>query len=276
MLADLAGVFTFREEGSLQLRALATAFAIAVSVGSAAVNLDAQLVVNSLRGGWSDSELGWSGNLNADFTLSRGNADYTFLSAGAALQVLGLRHRMRGLASERLVRASGEKVTEDFVLHLRHNYRLGVTSALSSVAFIQTQHAPFWRLERRTLLGAGGRWDVVRGQVVDFSIGATYMLERERLTADVGGASKTDHRGSYFVSLLARPNEMARLDLSGFYQPRFSDFSDARLFATAATSFTLVGGLKLTTSLEYQHDSEPAPGVERTEILFRSGIEFVF
>jgi len=233
---------------------------------------DAQ-IVNTLRG-WEEPEPGWSGEIETRFALSEGNSEYLELSAGGALQIVAGRHRVRGLVSETLRRASGEKVAEDFLVHARHNYAL--SAAFKTLAFVQNQVNPFRRLARRTLFGAGGRWDFVRADAWDGSLGASYMLELERLTDDPTGGTETEHRASYFLTVIGQATETLRLDVSAFFQPLLDDHTDSRAYATASGRVDVAGGLDLLVALGLLHDSEPPEGVEPTDFTLSSGIVLEF
>lgn len=230
-------------------------------------------IVNTLRG-WEEPEPGWSGELETRFALSSGNADYLELSAGGAAQIVAGRHRVRALASETLRRASGEKVAEDFLVHARHNYAL--SAAFKTLLFAQNQVNPFRRLARRTLFGVGGRWDFVRAEAWDASLGASYMLELERLTDDPGGGTRTEHRASYFLTAIGRVTETLRVDVSAFFQPLLDDYGDSRAYASASGRVDVVGGLDLLVALELLHDSDPPAGVEATDLTLSSGLVLEF
>jgi putative salt-induced outer membrane protein YdiY len=234
--------------------------------GSAPV--DAQ-IVNTLRR-WSTAEPGWSGRVEASFALAEGNTEYLELSAGASAQFVGGDHRVRGLLNESFRRANGEKVAEAFLAHLRHNYRL--TELVSTLVFVQHQSDPFRRLQRRTLLGAGTRLDVVRADDWEGSIGLSYMVESERLTDDPGGEAETEGRGSFFLSAIGDVTDNLRIDLSTFYQPLFSDFSDARAYTAASVRVDVVGELDLVVRFDLTHESRPPEGVEETDLRFSTGL----
>lgn len=243
-----------------------------LTLAAAVAPLQAQ-IVNTLRG-WSAPEPGWSGEVEGRFALSEGNAEYLELSAAASLQLVAGRHRVRALASETLRRAGGEEIAEDFLVHLRHNFRL--TSVLSTLFFVQNQYNPFRRLERRTLLGGGGRWDVVRAESWNAALGAAYMYESEVLTDDPEGVVDTDHRFSFFASLVGRLTQAVRADVAAFYQPLVGDFADSRAFTSASVRTDIVGELDLIVAFTLYHDSEPAEGVEPTDLTLSSGLVLSF
>lgn len=229
-------------------------------------------IVNTLRG-WGDVEPGWTGEVEGQIALAEGNSEYFQLLFGAAAQLNAGRHRWRLLGSETLTWANDQKVSENLLLHLRHNYR--IRPWISSLVFTQTQYNPFQRLAVRFLLGGGARFDVVREETWEVALGASYMLEVEDLTDDDTG-SDTEHRQSYFASLVGNPLPNLRLDLSAFWQPLFSDFSDSRVYGAASSRVDVVGGLDLLLSVGVQRDSNPPEGVKEVDLTLRSGLVLEF
>jgi hypothetical protein len=180
------------------------------------------------------------------------------------------RHRVRFLVSDTYNTASGEKVAEDFKVHLRHNY--GLTPVFHTLVFLQDQYNPFQRLERRSLLGGGLRMDVLRDSLCRMALGASVMLESVELTDDSLDESSTDTRGSFFLSLVWTPVSGSVVDLSGFYQPLLPDLDQPLLLAALNLEAELVGHLALFTGLDLSYDSRPPEGVETTDFSLSSGI----
>ena len=232
---------------------------------------DAQ-IINTLRG-WDDSEPGWPGEIAGSIALARGNTEYFEFDLAGAAQYSTDRHRVRGLASFSRRTASGIEIAEATIIHLRHNYQL--TRVVHSLVFTQYQHDPFQRLESRFLLGLGARFDVVRAETWDASIGAAYMRERENLTDDNTGAIGRD-RGDFFASVLGRLSDHVLIDLYAFYQPVLEDFSDARISVGSNLDVILVGELTLVTGFRFAHNSRPPEGVEEDDLWLRTGLRFKF
>ncbi len=230
-------------------------------------------IVNTLRR-WSDAEPGWDGDVEARFAIASGNTDYLEFAGGASLQLVSERHRVRGFTNAAVRRASGEKVAESLLVHLRHNYRL--TPALSTLIFLQHSSDPFRRIESRTLAGAGTRIDIVREEVWEGSIGVSAMFEGETFTDDPTGDRENEFRGSYFVSAVGNVTETLRLDLSAFYQPRFADWEDDRLFIASSIRVDVVGELDLVVRFDFQRESRPPAGVEPTDLRLSTGLVFDF
>jgi hypothetical protein len=231
-------------------------------------------IINTLRG-FDDQEMGWSGRAESTVAFAEGNNEYFEFELSGVVQHMSERHRWRLLG--RLMRrtAGPVEVAQTRLGHLRHNYRL--LPWLATVAFAQGQYDPFRRIESRVLLGAGLRFDVIRSLTWSAAFGATYMYEDEELTGvDTESTDTQKHRLSLFLSVFSASTQNIQLDLSGFYQPVITDWSDARALGLAALRIDIVGELYFLTRSGLQFNSRPPPGVERTDVTLRSGLGIGF
>ena len=256
------------DRGNLRNAAAAGLLALALVLVSA-TPAEAQ-IVNTLRG-WSEPDSGWSLGVQATVSRTTGNSDHLTLSAEGSAQLLAGRNRFRLLASETYMEMEGERTAEDFIVHLRHNYR--ITGTFHTLFFAQNQYNPFRRLRRRTLLGGGTRADVLQERALSGALGASVMLESEELSDTPSGQDSTCSRGSFFLSLVWKPAAGASLDISGFYQPKLSELHNRLMSAALNLEASLLGDLSLLTSLEVDYDSDPAPGVETTDTVLSSGLK---
>jgi hypothetical protein len=223
-------------------------------------------ILNTLRG-FDGAEQGWAGEIGAFFSAASGNTEHVTLSTAAAVQWQGATHRWRLLGEAARAENREETIEESSSLHVRHNARL--TPAISSLTFVQHQHDRFQRLDTRFLLGAGARLDFLRREKLEGSWGVSPMLEIERL--DRSGAESRG-RLSTFVSLLGRFHERASVDLAAFYQPAFDEIADARAVGVGVFRVEVSGGFAVVLSVRMQHDSDPAPSVEKTDWNTRTGL----
>lgn len=230
-------------------------------------------IVNTLRS-WSDAEPGWSGDVEARFAVASGNTEYLEFAGGTSLQFVSERHRVRGFTKASIRDASGDRIAESLLAHIRHNYRL--TPVFSTLVFLQHSSDPFRRIESRTLAGAGTRLDLLRDERWEGSIGISAMYEGEAFTDDPTGEYEDEFRGSFFVSAIGSATETLRLDLSAFYQPLFTDWGDDRLFIASSIRVDVVGELDLLVRFDLQRESRPPLGVEPTDLSFSTGFVFDF
>lgn len=226
-------------------------------------------ILNTLRG-WEETEPGFSGDLGVSFSVAGGNTEVLSLAGAGRIQWLTGRERFRLLGNVLRAESDGTKTAQAASAHLRHNHE--VTRWFSTLAFVQVQENPFQRLQSRWLFGAGGRFDLVRREEWDLSIGLAHMFEVERIE-DVDGREE-EHRLSSFVSWSGDLSEHVEVDVIGFLQPLWEELSDKRAVINGSLSVGLVGSLSLVQSASYQYDSRPPEDVGKEDWGYRSGLEF--
>jgi hypothetical protein len=177
------------------------------------------------------------------------------------VQWRGERGRIRLQGSVAYEESGGVEVEREAVGHLRHNHDLSPRWA--TVAFGQLQHDPFQRLTRRWLLGVGLRRDIQDDDRGHVRLGATPMLEIEKLKD--GGDPHARGRLSVFLHVARQLREDIRLDLVGFWQPLFSDLGATRTSATATVSIDLTGAVDLRVGAAVDDNSRPPAQVARTD-----------
>ncbi|MCA9758745.1 MAG: DUF481 domain-containing protein [Candidatus Eisenbacteria bacterium] len=251
-------------------------------------------IVNTIRSFDAD-DLGWTGSLEARFSQSGGNTDVLTFGGGGTVQWMSDAQRVRLLAKAARSENDGKKIADASMAHLRHNYRF--TPRIASLLFTQVQRNPFQRLRSRLLIGAGARFDLVTREEWSLFGGVAHMYEREEIEADASGAAArseaeelrrgaaarsgaegsvaatiadgtrtdVDHRASVFISWSGDLKDGVSVDLSGFYQPLWSDFADVRATASGELLVAIVGSLSLGLEGSVTQDSEPPAGVKETD-----------
>jgi putative salt-induced outer membrane protein YdiY len=218
------------------------------------------IILNTLQG-TDDHVPGWSGSVDGLFSGSGGNTERVIVAAGGHAQWRGDRNRCQLRGAYGYEESNNATTARNGTVHLRHNY--DIIPELATVAFVQVQENEFQRIKSRWLIGAGLRYDVVDGDTGKLLVGATPMLEMERLEGE------TDHtargRLSTFLFLSRKLQKKVRVDGSAFVQPLFEDFGNLRTAGTAVLVAEVTGSLDLKTGVSVETNSNPAPGVEKTD-----------
>lgn len=239
----------------------------------------AQAIVNveSLRA--VDPPEGWSGKLSLSAGGESGTVDTTNVSAGA-----GVVHRHDTVTNFLTFNYAygeslGTKVTDRSFAHARHVRQVRERAAWE--LFVQRQHNQFLRLSSRELAGTGARLTLFDSPDQDsrafLGIGAMYV--QERLEERAGTTDAGTHalwRGNVYLSLNWRTEDRVRLSSTTYWQPALDAIGNFRLLEEASLRVRLHGNLDLVTSLNIRHNSRPPQGVERTEVTYRTGLEYNF
>ncbi len=253
------------------MRRLPCLLLLVILTAASALPVEAGVILNTLEGG-ATSAPGLSGKVGGLFSAKGGNTEEISLEVGGRLDWQGEAQRLRLQVTADYEEASGTETERNIVAHLRHSRQLA--EHWSSVVFVQLRHNPFQYLKRRWLLGAGPRLDLVHTGQDLVAIGATPMLEIER----VEGRDQSLMRGrlSTFFQLSRRLNPTTRLTGTAFYQPLFADFASVRAVGDLALVVDISGSLELKTGYSVEHNSEPPAGVKKMDWSTYLGLTYGF
>ncbi|MEZ4308740.1 MAG: DUF481 domain-containing protein [Polyangiaceae bacterium] len=269
------------------------AAAAALSVGLAPSGARAQVNAESLR--QDPLKPGFGANLDTSLSLARGNVTLFDVGAGGRLQYQTLypappqaegqtaplpflHHRIlvagNGRYSEN---GSGPFVSQTY-LHMRWtgmwHPRVG------SDVFVQWQNNRFFRLQRRSLAGAGARFEIVHHPALLWWGGTAYMLEYEQINVQPGAPDAPEtlsHRWtSYLTERFSFLGGRFLLQSTTYIQPRFDDFSDFRLLEEVEAQGKVTDVVSFGFNLSVLHDSAPPTGVQSTDLRMSSGIHLSY
>jgi hypothetical protein len=257
---------------SKRFRYIAAATAFLMLCGGSA---GAQVNIENMRGGSGDE--GFSTGVHFLFSTRSGNVDITQLGLNIRTDIVTEKTTsfavLRGLYGWQ----SGTPFSNEGLLHLRHVFQGRVW--IQPEVYVQFDYDKARRLTYRSVGGGGLRFNVFNGEIVEFSIGTSYMVEHERfdLPPDALHSQKTtDHRWSNYLSLRAKFNDDASLVWTSYVQPRFDAFDDLKTIGEGGLEFEVTDLLALTLTMRLRYDSAPPDGVEKRDTLFMTGLRMDF
>ena len=169
----------------------------------------------------------------------------------------------------------GKRFANNGVLHLR--YTRTSHPVYQPEFFIQGDYARSRKLDWRTLVGGGLRFNVQREKKWTFSLGNALMWERESLDVSPGDphADFTSVvRSSNYINLIFQ--DRITLSTTAYYQFSLGDPGDIRVLGTIELTTPVVGSLDQTTSLDFRTDSDPPIGVKKTDAKLATSFGFKF
>lgn len=229
---------------------------------------DARAQIVDTLSGYSHSDPGWNGEVEATFSATGGNTEVVHTTAAVRLQYRVGAHLWRSMGGFQRATTEGIENVRSAFGHLRHNAYF--TPAVASLAFVQVQENPFQRLRSRWLFGVGARFELVGQEDRAVAVGLAQMTEIERVEGRDG--QDVDQRLSSFLSLNTQLREHLAFDLIVFAQPLWEDFSDLRATLDATLAVELDGPLQLTVGWVATHDSRPPENVEKTDWATKVGL----
>lgn len=218
-----------------------------------------------------DEYFDWSSNIDWSSTVRRGNtdSDTTRLNVDATVSVGDHRHVTTITLNDEAT--DGTKTKEQGLATYSYNWLFGARWFAGGNASYERD--PIKELDRRVLLGAGlGRdiWDLP-----DRAMNLQFGLGRQ---AEMIGVVSEDNRVAYWIYRFRY--ELANTDLEFFHNHRITEYISGRdntIFkSTTGARYEITDLFYLTVSLDYDYETEPAPGNEKrdTSLVVGAGFEF--
>jgi len=221
---------------------------------------------------------GFSGQLSLGANGKSGNSENFTASLGSQLQwhQQDITHLLN--LSAEYGESFGQETVNNRFFHWR---RIQDTSTrLAWEAFTQLEQDKFARLNHRGLAGGGLRFkltEVAKEHAVFIGIGAFYSEEQlsdEGNLADSGNSSLV--RGNAYLVLKKQLSDSVFASSTTYLQPDVEDERDFRALEDAQLAIRLSDKLSLSLKLLAKHDNRPPLAVKKTDVSYRTGLEYRF
>lgn len=166
------------------------------------------------------------------------------------------RHRFISSTTGEFGRGGGDPFLNRQTSHLR--YQNEFTELITGETFVQATHDDVWRLKLRALAGAGLRLTFIDGDTVNISMGVGYLIEHEQYSEGAFGDSglwRLNHRLASYANYSWRLDPQLSLVETVFFQPRFDEPSDMRVFSQSALVVKLREKLALSVAILLLYNS---------------------
>ncbi|MGB5646245.1 DUF481 domain-containing protein [Muriicola sp.] len=196
------------------------------------------------------------------FDYSNNNGDYlSQFTANLATQIKSkdLKRIYMFIGSYNTERSKDQDFQNSYFLHLRYNQK--ITKVFRFEAFIQNQYNALLTINNRKLIGAGLRLKFISTPTVKAYFGNAYMYELEKL--DTNEISYYNNRNSSYVSFsVSLPKSKVIITETLYFQPKYSDLGNYRIFQQLQAQFPISTVLSFTTQFTYFYNSF-VPGSSR-------------
>jgi putative salt-induced outer membrane protein YdiY len=221
---------------------------------------------------------GFEGEIDLSAGGSSGNTDKSDISVGTRLQWQTGMHTDYVVLNYAYGESNDVRDTNRSFLHVRHIGR--ISRPLAWELFLQGESNEFGRIEFRRLAGGGARFSLLEKQTrSDAFLGVGAFYEMQTITDIIGTTdtgTETTWRGNLYLVLKYVLNDNVRLVSSTYYQPSFEDSGDYRAIENAALEVSMTEKLALSVRIEVKHNSRPPQTVEKTDVIYRTGINYKF
>lgn len=260
--------------GSAAVLALGAVVALALAAGPAA----AQEEPDAASPGFEreDAPMGWRGNADFGYTLTRGNSETTNLSLGARAAWRSERSRWTGDAN--YLRATDDQETTASRGEAAAQYDYFPTERMY---FFGRGAASFNEpagLDLRLAPSAGVGYQLLEEEQVELNVETGAGWIRDEFADGTSDAAANAVLSQAFRYALS---ETAELQQSLSYRPKLDAFGDYLLSGEVSLSASVIGGLGLQVTFRDEYDSrpfDPATGEEReqNDITLVTGLTYKF
>ena len=218
---------------------------------------------------------GLSGELDFAFKESSGNTARKDYSTGAKIQYDYTDRTDFMIGNYVYAESEGEKVEDKNFLHYRHLERVNEPFVLE--AYAQGERNAFINLNRRELVGAGGRYRFFGTKTVKLYLGAGAYGSVEAYNPDSGDeVEEYKNRTNIYLSYTQKESESFEATATVYYQPAWDDGEDYYLLANGDLKFYLTQKLQFKLSFGTKEDSEPFEGNKKTDSYYILGFGYSF
>lgn len=215
-------------------------------------------------------------SFKTNFAQYTGNTEIVQVNGGLVGTLVGKNHLMLALAEGSYGEKSKERYIKKSMGHLRYVYEFGKWFGVES--FTQIQYDEFRRIDIRALGGLGPRFTIFVKGLLELSAGSSYFYEYNRNNeasfSDSGEVTKFNRWSNYIHLDLYLTKSLSFVSTT-YWQPRFDDFNDYRLFNSNLLKLKLKPFLNFFLQVSIVFDSRPPKSVKDSDTVFKSGVQFI-
>lgn len=221
---------------------------------------------------------GFSAKANFSLSGASGNTDKMLSEIGSHMQWHQQNITSYLLFNYRYGESRGQSDTSKAFIHARH---IRPRSPFWDwELFAQVEHDKFARLSLRSLLGTGIRMKLIENpNRAHIFLGAGAFYAEEILEEDNLLNLPVEEqfvRANLYAIFQYKINSQLTFLSSTYYQPNIEHEKDFRLLEEAALKAKVAEQLTLKLSLEYAFDNQPPLNVEKRDLIYQTGLEYLF
>lgn len=216
----------------------------------------------------------WRGALGAGFTASSGNVDSVTYSINGDAVKQTATDKLRGYLQATYGRREEDGATErtSDLIRAGAEYDRDLNERPFAFGALDFERNKLIDLDLRSVVAAGLGYHVVKREGLTFDVSSGPAYNREQYTTETREAmewlfaEESTHAFTPTVSFKQRLAYYANLKDGGEYRTVF----DAGLVLKVTDRWNA------TATLNYRYQSNPLPGVEKDDVLFVTGLQYVF
>ncbi len=223
---------------------------------------------------FGEKEKGFSGSVHGSFQKSRGNTNKDEAEYGGRIQYDTNKTVTWLQGSVENDKVNSISNADNAFAHLRHIHQI-YNPSWAMEFYTQIKQDKFKSLQDRTVFGMGPRYKIADSPTYGkLFMGLSAMEERIRYTDEQIDPTERNYRASSYLSYKVSINNNLEFSCLGYYQPKIDNGSDYLTSWSTELTMHLTQVLDLSYQLEFDHDSQPANDVFKTDT--RQKFSFVY
>lgn len=221
---------------------------------------------------------GVSGDVSGAFETKRGNTEKDNYSAALQLQYdSNTSYVVWGVLRGEYGEANGVKDTNNLFSHLRYIHNV-LGSNVAVELFGQLEEDEFKSIKDRVLGGGGLRWKVLNKGKDEWGglfIGLGAYYEYIGYSTPIDPLERNGRLNSYLAYTFPF-NSKGLFAAVAYYQPKIDEIGDYYVSTSAQLDVHVYEQLFIGLRVEYIHDSMPAVGIKKDDVVQRTVFQFRF
>lgn len=219
---------------------------------------------------------GVSGSVELSMENARGNTDKDEYKGGMKVQYDNNSSYVTWVqASANYAEVEGTKNTNKTYVHLRYIHTFYERKDLIYETFGQSQTNEFTKVKNRFLLGGGYRYHLLHESIGKVYIGAGAFYEHINYTTEID-PRENNVRANLYVSYTNQLGDDAKISYIGYYQPKFSNFSDYIVTNIVELEVHVYQKLFISVKVNYDYDAKPAIEVKKRDFTQTTSLVYKF
>lgn len=221
------------------------------------------------------SESGFNATFKFNLNISNTGNMLTRIANTTDVQYHNKKSRFIFLNDLSLLRYDGGDLINDGFQHLRYNYTMQDTGAVTWEFFSQHQYNEKKILKRRILLGGGPRFRLVKTEKITWYLAPLVMYEHEKHSDQA--QTRTDFiRGDAYTNLSFKISKELSLNHISYYQPKLDELSNYRYSGETGLKIDITEYLAFSSSFALDYDANPPAEIPNLFYYFKNQIHLKF
>jgi len=237
---------------------------LTISLFSQVVNIEEQRILCDTNG--------FYGGLHISSNTEKDKLSKFESSSGVSLSFKHNKHLWLNLTTYDIGKIGDTDYTNKFFNHSRYNYDFHNNVYVGEL-FFQIMMNDFLDVDHRTLVGGGCRLKIFNKNNTSLHIGILAMYEHEKLITNL---IEDSFRSSDYLSFVYKVNKIFTIFNTIYYQTKFNDFTDYRIFYGITFELKMTDKLYFSILANCLYDEVPAAGIDKFTYVNQNKLSFKF